>query len=83
MEKKEIKFWNWSMCGFADIADKLEELTNRKPKHFRCLYDGTSDYVVAYSNGSFSYKQALKAYSRIEENMVTYEELLELNKLNK
>ena len=77
-KRKIIKFWFWSMHNFTDIACKLEELTSTKPKHFRFIYDGSSDYIIAYSNSRFSYEEALMAYSRNKDNGLSYKELLEI-----
>ena len=79
-KRKIIKFWNWSMLGFADLAENLDRITKNSPKYFMYIWEGSSDYVIAYSNDKFSYKEALKAYSRNKENGVSYKELLELNK---
>jgi len=62
IEKGVIKFiiiddWNDFVC-------KISTLTYKKPKYFRFIYVGTTDYVVAYSNKKFSSREAIKKYEQ-------------------
>ncbi len=59
---KEIKFliindWN-------DLFSSISSLTYKKPKYFRSIYVGSSDYVVAYSNEKFKARDAIKIYEK-------------------
>ncbi len=59
---KKIKFlvvddWN-------DLLEDIMRVTRKMPKHFKSIYVGTTDYVVAYCDEKFTSREAVSLWNK-------------------